>query len=199
MNEPTAPALGRRPDFRAYLASTAFATLAFSMQQLLVSWLLVGILLLPGDAVGLVQGAIGIPGIALMLWGGASADRTDPRRLLIRVYALAPLVPLALWSATRLRGLDLPTVVAWGLAMAVVMAFSSPGQAALLSRVSASSIQRGVTAATAPAVIAAGTGLPTTRRPVMLPRNVLPTICGAERVDSRATVPMNSGLRPLCW
>ena len=56
------------------------------MQQLLVSWLLIGVLLLPADQVGPLQALIGVPGIFLMLWGGASADRADPRSLLVRVY-----------------------------------------------------------------------------------------------------------------
>lgn len=98
--------------FRSYLASTAFTGTAFSMQQLLVSWMLVGILLLPADTVGVVQAVIGIPGIFLMLLGGASADRGDPRSLLIKVYAVAWLIPfflaltvwrdlLNLWSVIR--------------------------------------------------------------------------------------------------
>ena len=99
----------RLPSAGDRLTEVAFSGIAFSMQQLLVSWLLVGILLLPGDSVGLVQGAIGIPGIALMLWGGASADRTDPRSLLMRVYLVAPLVPLGLWVASRTIGIELIT------------------------------------------------------------------------------------------
>ena len=82
--------------FRAYLASTAFSGMAFSMQQLLLSWLLVGVLLLPADQVGQIQALIGLPGIALMLWGGASADRRDPRGMLVAVYGLAALFFAAL-------------------------------------------------------------------------------------------------------
>ena len=33
------------------------------MQQLLVSWLLIGVLLLPADRVGLLQALMGLPGI----------------------------------------------------------------------------------------------------------------------------------------
>jgi hypothetical protein len=40
-----APAsIWQRPGFRAYLESTAFSGMAFAMQQLLVSWLLIGVL-----------------------------------------------------------------------------------------------------------------------------------------------------------
>ena len=49
------------------------------MQQLLLSWILIGVLVLPADQVGLIQALIGIPGIFIMLMGGALADRADPR------------------------------------------------------------------------------------------------------------------------
>jgi len=129
------------------------------MQQLLVSWLLVGVLLLPGDRVGLAQAIIGVPGIALMLWGGASADRTDPRSLLLRVYALAPLVPAAFFLYTLAREPDLVAVTLWGLCMSTVTAFSSPAQAALLSRVAGSAVQQVVSATTAAMFVVQMVGL----------------------------------------
>ena len=66
------------------------------MQQLIISWLLVGVLLLPGDEVGLIQAAMGVPGLFLMLWGGASADNKDPRSILLNVYSVTWLFPLVL-------------------------------------------------------------------------------------------------------
>ncbi|MBW2416819.1 MAG: MFS transporter, partial [Deltaproteobacteria bacterium] len=148
MSETPLPSVWRRAGFRAYLGSTAFTGVAFSMQQLLVSWLLVGVLLLPGDQVGMAQALMGLPGILLMLWGGASADRMDPRTLLLRTYAIAPVIPLALVAVDRSGGLSLWTVAAWGLGMSTLTAFSSPAHAAILNRVSGTSIQQGVTAST---------------------------------------------------
>jgi hypothetical protein len=148
MSETPLPSVWRRTGFRAYLGSTAFTGIAFSMQQLLVSWLLVGVLLLPGDQVGMAQALMGLPGILLMLWGGASADRMDPRTLLLRTYAIAPVIPLALVAVDLSGGLSLWTVAAWGLGMSTLTAFSSPAHAAILNRVSGTSIQQGVTAST---------------------------------------------------
>lgn len=139
----------RRSEFRAYMSATAFAGVSFAMHQLLVSWLFIDTLLLRADRVGQLQALIGIPGVFLMLWGGASADRTDSRGLLIRVYALAPLLPLALVVVDRANWISVATVTLWGLGMSVVMAFSSPAQQAILNRVSGSALQKGVTAATA--------------------------------------------------
>ncbi len=146
-------AIGRaslNSEFRAYLSSTGFTSLAFAMQQLLISWLLVGVLLLPADQVGVLQAAMGIPGIFLMLWGGASADRADPRTLLMRVYFLAPIFPLFLIAVINTSALSIWSVVLWGLGMSVVVSFSMPAQQAILNRVtSGGDIQKGVSAATA--------------------------------------------------
>jgi len=120
------------------------------MQQLLISWLLVGVLLLPADRVGVLQALMGIPGIFLMLWGGASADRADPRTLLMRVYVLAPILPLFLIIVINTTQLSVLPVVLWGLGMSVAMSFSTPAQQAILNRVTqGNDIQKGVSAATA--------------------------------------------------
>ncbi len=137
-------------EFRAYMGSTGFVGLAFAMQQLLISWLLVGELLLPADRVGVLQALMAIPGLFLMLWGGASADRSDPRTLLLSVYLLAPLLPLFLIIVDGFGALTEWSVVLWGLGMSTVISFSMPAQQAILNRVAASSdIQKGVSIATA--------------------------------------------------
>ena len=119
------------------------------MQYLLLSWLLIGVLLLPADQVGVIQALVGIPGIFLMLWGGASADRRDARSLLIQVYAVAPVLPLFLILMNEAETINIWTVAAWGMGMSVVTSFSAPAQQAILNRVSGKAIQRGVSAATA--------------------------------------------------
>lgn len=156
---PSSQSVWTVPGFRAYLGSTVFTGIAFSMQQLLVSWLLVGVLLLPGDQVGLAQALVGIPGIFFMLWGGASADRSDPRILLSRVYGAAPLVPLTLLVVISTGTLDIWSVTLWGLAMTAVLSFSNPSQAAILNRVAGSSVQQGVSASTAVAFLVQMLGL----------------------------------------
>ena len=148
MNAP-APSLWQNAQFRTYMFSTAFSGTAIAMQQLLLSWLLVGILLLPATQVGIIQALIGLPGILLMLWGGATADSTDPRQLLMRVYAMAWLFPMALLGANELGWLNIWSVSLFGLSMSFVTSFSSPAQQAILSRVAGGQVQRAVTSATA--------------------------------------------------
>ena len=137
------------PGFGAYLGSTGFSGMALAMQQLLLSWILIGILNLPADQVGVIQALIGIPGIVLMLMGGASADRTDARRLLAQIYLIAPIFPVFLLLMEQWQWLGVTTVTLWGLGMSVVQSYSMPGQQAILNRVSGTLVQQGVTIATA--------------------------------------------------
>lgn len=140
--------LWHNSQFRAYLGSTALTGTAVAMQQLLFSWLLVGILVLPADQVGIVQAMVSLPGILLMLWGGASADSSDPRDLLIRIYATAWMFPMALLAANEFGWMNIWTVSCFGLAMSTAISYSSPAQQAILNRVAGQQVQRGVTAAT---------------------------------------------------
>ena len=110
-----AEGLAHNPEFRSYLWASAYAGMALAMQQLLLSWLLIGVLKLPADQVGLIQAIIGIPGLALMLAGGASADRRDARSLLIWLYLVAPVFPIALIFAEQWYGLNVLWVMIWGL------------------------------------------------------------------------------------
>ena len=151
--------LWQNSQFRIYLGTTAFTGTATAMQQLLLSWLLVGILLLPADQVGMIQALIGLPGIVLMLWGGASADRTDARSFLLKVYAVAWLFPLALFGMTEIGLLNIWTVSLFGIVMSTAISFSSPAQQAILNRVVGTEVQRGVTAATAVGFIVQMLGL----------------------------------------
>jgi len=139
----------RNPGFRIYLGSTAFSGVAFAMQQLLLSWILIGILELPATQVGMIQALAGIPGIFLMLLGGASADGRDPRALLIQVYSIAPIMPLLLIAIINVNQLNIWSVIIWALGMSVVISYSSPAQQAILSRVAGQDIQKAVSATTA--------------------------------------------------
>ncbi|MEH6559432.1 MAG: MFS transporter [Oceanicoccus sp.] len=135
--------------FLAYMGSTTFYSAGFSMQQLIVSWLLVGVLVLPGDEVGLIQAVIGIPGLFLMLWGGASADNKDPRSILVSVYSITWLFPLMLVVCIYYDLLNIWTILLFGLAVSTATSFSSPAQQAILNHVAGGDIQKAVTASTA--------------------------------------------------
>ena len=147
------------PGFRAYINSTAFTGMGIAMQQLLLSWILIGVLNLAADRVGLLQALMGLPGIFIMLWGGASADRSDPKVILIRCYAFAPLLPLFLIAIDQSISLSIWSVALWGLGMSVMMSFSQPAQQAILNRVAGKNIQQAVSVATAAGFLVQITGL----------------------------------------
>ena len=136
-------------EFKLYLGSTAFSGIAFAMQQLLLSWTLIGILEVPAGQVGIIQAAAGIPGIFVMLLGGVRADDTDPRTLLIRVYLFAPVLPLFLILIVQFQQLSMLSVLLWALGMSVCVSYSSPAQQAILNRIAGPSVQKAVSATTA--------------------------------------------------
>ena len=139
----------KNSEFKLYLGSTAFSGIAFAMQQLLLSWTLIGILEIPASQVGLIQAAAGIPGIFVMLLGGVRADDTDPRTLLIRVYLFAPILPLFLITVVQLQQLSIQAVLLWALGMSFCVSYSSPAQQTILNSIASSSLQKAVSAATA--------------------------------------------------
>ena len=136
-------------EFKSYLASTGLAGIAIAMQQLLVAWILIGILELSAKEVGLIQALVGIPGIVLILLGGAKADGMDPRSLLIKVYTLAPVLPLFLVAVLYFSQLAIWNILLWGLGMSFVISYTSPAQQALLNRVARGEVQKSVSGATA--------------------------------------------------
>ena len=147
------------PQFRAYLGSTGLSGMALAMQQLALSWILIGILQLPADEVGLIQALIGVPGVFLMLMGGALADRADPRNFLIGIYIIAPVFPLFLVAMDYAGWFAVWSVVIWGLGMGFVQSYSMPAQQAILNRITGTQVQQGVTAATAAGFVVQVVGL----------------------------------------
>ena len=137
-----------RKQLSFYLFSIAFSGIGLAMQQLLLSWLLVGILLLPADKVGIIQASIALPGILLMLWGGAKADQTDPRSILLSGYLLAWILPICLIAIIYFCLLNLWSVACFGLLMSVITSVVTPAQQSLLNQIARQDIQRGVTAVT---------------------------------------------------
>ena len=115
---------------------------------MLISWMLVGMLVLPADRAGLIQGAVAIPAIIAQLWGGAIADRMDRRSLLIRIYGIAWLVPIAMAFCVHIDEFHVLSVILFGLGIALTNALSTPALQSILNRISQGRLQRSVSAAT---------------------------------------------------
>lgn len=122
---------------------------AWGMQQVLFSWIVVGELGADPDWVGIAQSASMFPALFLLLLGGAAADRFDPRRLLIGYHAVAVVPTFLLAYCGFLGWIDLRMLIAYGLVIGTVQAFSMPARDALLSRVATGTMMRAVSTNTA--------------------------------------------------
>ncbi|MBW2244102.1 MAG: MFS transporter [Deltaproteobacteria bacterium] len=122
---------------------------AWGMNGLVFSWLVVNVLETEARWVGLAQSSTMLPALGLLLFGGAVADRFDPRRLLIGLHLAATLPMLALAVAIEAGALSLTLLIGYGLMLGTFSAFVMPSRDALLSRVAGNDMMRAVTGMTA--------------------------------------------------
>jgi MFS family permease len=131
---------------------------AWGMQSVIFSWLVVGELRAEAEWVGVAQTSTMLPALALLLVGGAAADRRDPRRMLIGLHLVAAIPALVLAAALAWGFLSFGLLIVYGLAIGTVQAFVLPARDALLSRVAGSDMMRAVTGMTAAQFGAQATG-----------------------------------------
>ena len=81
MSDQSVSALHASYQLAWYNSGNALWMGSFSIQQLLVIWILVGVLHETPERVGFAQMLISIPGLIFMLWGGVIGDRRDGRQL----------------------------------------------------------------------------------------------------------------------
>src|SRR5215510_9366347 len=101
--------------FRWYLGGVGSWFAAYGMGSVLFPWLIAVVLHETPQRLGLAQLALMGPSVALLLFGGALADRADCRGLLVRYHALATLPPLALGVAIAMDLASYPVVIGYGL------------------------------------------------------------------------------------
>jgi MFS family permease len=153
-----ASAVGHLQGYRWFTAGVGSWFGAFGMQGVLFAWILVGELHADSQWVGTAQTAVMLPNVFLLLVGGATADRIDPRRLLIGIHLLAPLPVLALAMGSGLDLLSIPIVILFALAMGTLTAFANPARDTLLSRVAGEDLMGAVSGMTAVQFASQATG-----------------------------------------
>ncbi len=121
---------------------------AIGMQSLLFSWLIVGELRASPEWVGIAQTASALPQVALLLVGGAVADRLEPRRMLAAMHVAAALPPLALAAVVLTGGLSIESVIGYGVAFGAINGFLMPPRDTLLSRIAGGNVVRAVSTMT---------------------------------------------------
>lgn len=137
---PAAPA----GQFTAYLTAHGAWFLAFGLQLVLFPYL-VRIVLEESEArFGLAQMSLQLPTTLLILFGGALADRTDPRRVMIVCGALTIAAFLSLGAAVAGGGLTYGLMIAYALSIGALGAFANPARDSLLSRAAPSATPAGI-------------------------------------------------------
>jgi len=134
--------------FPWYLASSSLWLGAMSLQGFLITWLLVGILETPPEAVGAGRALIELPGLVILLLGGLIADRMDGRSLLLRMHLAVALPALVIAGVVFLDLLHYWWVIGFGIAVSIAQALTDPARQSMLSRVSRLDIQRTITITT---------------------------------------------------
>lgn len=114
---------------------------AFSLQSILVTWILVGILRESPERVGLAQMLIGVPGLVFMLWGGVIGDKVDGRKLLLITQFLCIIPVLALALANQLDMLGYWVLIVTALVISLLNAASNPVRNTILNHLAASRLQ----------------------------------------------------------
>jgi MFS family permease len=130
--------------FPWYLGGIASWFSSFGMQTIVFPWLVTVVLHEPPARVGLAQMSLSAPSILFMALGGAVADRTDVRRLLVRGHFMAALPPLVLAAAIAQGHFAYGGLIAYALAVGMVGAFVMPARDAMLGRVAGADVGRAV-------------------------------------------------------
>ena len=131
-----------------YNTSNALWMGSFSIQQLLVTWILVGVLHESPESVGFAQLLIGIPGLVFMLWGGVIGDRIDGRKLLVNVHYLSAIPPLLLAMASTAGLLTYWVLIVTALAASLLNSASNPARNTILNIVAKNRLQFAISLST---------------------------------------------------
>jgi len=134
--------------FAWYVIAAGTWFLSFGLQGVIIASLVTMQLNRDAPAMAAVQMAQQLPAFALILLGGAVADRVDRRGLLIALYALAAGLAAVLALGVETGWLSLALVVGYVFAMGTVSAFVMPSRDALLSDVAGANLMRAVTVLT---------------------------------------------------
>ena len=101
--------------YRWFVAGAASWFLAWSIQGVVFTWLVIGRLQADAGVLGTVQTALTLPGPAIALLGGVLADRADRRTLLVIAHLGMAVLSLGLAVATTTATVSVPMLVAYAL------------------------------------------------------------------------------------
>jgi len=125
------------PQYRWFISGTAFATLAYWVQQFAIGWLVIELAARdakPNNAalyVGILGLARSVPALAFGLAGGVLADRFDRRRMLLLTRVGFALCGAALAALSFLGPIELPALVAVAAVSSLIFTIDTPTRTAV--------------------------------------------------------------------
>ena len=131
-----------------YLTGIGSWSLAGGLQQVVFTWLVVGVLHESPDRVGVAQMCQTLPMLLFLLFGGLLADRVELRRLLAGLHVAAAGAALALAALVWTDRVRFEALLLYALAWGTIQAFASPARDAMLSHLGLRDLMRAVTAMT---------------------------------------------------
>lgn len=115
---------------------------AMSLQGLLITWILVGVLDESASVYGESRALINTVPLVILLVGGFAGDRFDARRLLFGLSLLTAIVPVLL--TLGMVNLKLWMVIAFGAGITLLTSLADPAKQAVINRVSHLDMQRSI-------------------------------------------------------
>lgn len=144
--------------FAWFTGGVACWSLATSMNQIVMSWLLVGELQESAGWVGAAQMCQQLPYLVFLLPGGLLADRSELRGLAARLHVLGALGAGGLAATIAGGCFGLPVLLLHALCWGTLQALASPCRDAMLARVATGDLLRAVTLITLVQYLAGAAG-----------------------------------------
>ncbi len=112
------------------------------MQSVIFAWLVTMVLREPAENVGFAQMALLLPGLLIMLYAGAIADRIGPARQAFWSQVLAGCTPFLLIYSLLTDRFTYELLIVYALLTGIAQAFLTPARDGLLNYVAEGNIQR---------------------------------------------------------
>jgi len=131
-----------------FLAGTGSWALAAGLQQVVFTWLVVGVLHESPDRVGVAQMCQTLPLLLFLLFGGLLADRVELRRLLLLLHGAAACAGLVLAALVFAQRVGFEALLVYALGWGTIQAFVSPARDAMVSHLGLRDLMRAITGMT---------------------------------------------------
>ncbi len=129
-----------RTDLHWYMGGVSAYFFSGGVQTVLFPWLLVFVLNESAALTGVAQMFAMLPMLILGLFGGATADRKELRKYLMRLQLAAGLAPIGLAVFYIAGYLNYEVLISYAIVLAALGAFTMPARDSLLNRVANSSL-----------------------------------------------------------